>query len=62
VEQFGRLTISDVIDAANSTEAARVDVSWPAGQTYPSSVRVDMSKRMVDEEIGYSISNVDVVS
>src|SRR5688500_17259847 len=35
------LTINDVIGHANDTGAASVQVEWPAGQDYPSSVYVD---------------------
>jgi hypothetical protein len=52
------LTINDIIDAANDTTAARVDVVWPAGQDYPTSVYVDKNLNMADEEIGYTVSNV----
>ena len=52
------LTINDVIDEANNTEAASVRVEWPAGQDYPDSVYVDQDENMVDEERGYQVSNV----
>ena len=52
------LTINDVIDAANNTSAARVDVVWPPGQEYPSSVYVDEDEKIADEEIGYTVSEV----
>jgi len=54
------VTINDIIDAANDTEAASVEVEWPPGQDYPSSVYVDKDEKMVDEEIGYGVSNVKV--
>jgi hypothetical protein len=54
------LTINDVIDEANDTEAASVEVDWPAGQAYPNSVYVDESLDTVDEERGYQVSNVVV--
>jgi hypothetical protein len=60
VDGYRRLTINDVIDAANNTLAARVDVTWPTGQDYPSKVYVDRSERIADEELGYSISDVTV--
>jgi hypothetical protein len=60
VEPYRRLTINDVIDAANDTEADRVDVVWPAGQDYPTSVYVDPQKNAMDEEVGYEISDVNV--
>jgi hypothetical protein len=54
------LTINDVIARANDTSADKVTVDWPAGQDYPSSVYVDPHKNMADEEIGYTISDVQV--
>ena len=54
------LTINDIIEAANDTAADHVDVSWPPGQDYPTSVYVDEDTNMADEELGYSISDVRV--
>jgi hypothetical protein len=54
------LTINDVIDRANDTEADKVTVEWPAGQDYPTSVYVDGHKGMADDEVGYTIANVQV--
>ena len=54
------MTINDVIEKANDTEAARVDVDWPAGQDYPNSVYVDGNEQIADDETGYTIANVEV--
>jgi hypothetical protein len=54
------LTINDVIAKANDTSADKVKVDWPAGQDYPSSVYVDPHKTMADEEVGYTIADVEV--
>jgi hypothetical protein len=54
------LTINDIIEKANDTEADRVDVDWPAGQDYPNSVFVDSKKSMADEEVSYTIASVVV--
>ena len=54
------LTINDIIEAANNTAAARVEVVWPAGQDYPTSVYVDENENTIDEEIGYAVSEVRV--
>jgi len=54
------LTINDIIDKANDTEADHVEVEWPEGQDYPDSVFVDGDKNAADDEIGYTISNVQV--
>jgi len=53
-----RLTINDVIDAANTTHASHVVVRWPTGQDRPTSVWVDTSATMADEEIGCTILHV----
>jgi hypothetical protein len=54
------LTINDIIDKANDTEADRVEVEWPPGQDYPNRVFVDRHQTMADEEVGYTIANVVV--
>jgi hypothetical protein len=56
------LTINDIIEKANDTEAARVDVDWPAGQDYPNSVYVDGDQQIADDETGYTISKVTPTS
>jgi hypothetical protein len=56
------LTINDIIEQANDTEADMVTVDWPAGQDYPNSVYVDGHKSMADDETGYTISKVSVTS
>jgi hypothetical protein len=58
--QFMRVTINDIIDAANTRHAYQVKVRWPDGQDYPTSVWVDKDANMADEEIGYSIHHVTV--
>lgn len=60
VDDFHRLTINDVIDAANDTGAYSVQVEWPAGQDHPDSVYVDQDDHIMDEEVGYAISDVVV--
>ena len=57
-DEFMWLTINDVIDEANNTDAASVEVDWPAGQDYPHSVYVDEDLQMADEERGYQVSDV----
>jgi hypothetical protein len=59
-EDVRRLTLDDIIGAANDTQAFEVDVRWPDGQDYPSSVQVDLQERMVDEEFGNRVSDVVV--
>ena len=57
--EWQRVTINDVIGAANDTDAYDVDVRWPADQDYPTSVWVDRKASTIDEEIGYTIRDVD---
>ncbi len=59
---YRQLTIQEIVDAANDTEAADVQVRWPAGQDYPTSVYVDQNQMTADEEIGYAISDVAPVA
>ena len=53
-----RVSINDVIDAANTQDAYQVRVRWPKGQDYPASVWVDPDANAADEEIGYSVRDV----
>ncbi len=53
-------TINDVIDEANDTESAQVDVDWPEGQDWPNSVAVDRIEEAVDDEVTYSVRGVEV--
>lgn len=59
-DDYRRLTINDVIDAANDTDAYSVQVEWPEGEDHPDSVYVDQDNHMMDEEVGYAISDVVV--
>ena len=54
------MTIQDIIDLGNDPDAAQVDVEWPAGQEYPTSVYIDKDKMTADEEVTYVISDVEV--
>ena len=54
------VTIDEVIAAAETPGAHRVEVDWPEGQDHPSSVAVDPSERAVDEEFGYLVDDVEV--
>ena len=57
-DEYARVTIQDVIDKGNDPEAAQVDVEWPAGQDYPSSIYVDQDRMVADEEVTWVISDV----
>jgi hypothetical protein len=52
------LSINDIIDKANDSDAERVDVEWPPGQEYPDHVFIGGREDVADDEIGYSISGV----
>jgi hypothetical protein len=54
------LTIDDIIDKANDTEADLVEVDWPDGQDYPNSVYVDTSRTVADDEVHYTVADVAV--
>ena len=57
-DEYARVTIQDVIDKGNDPKAAQVDVEWPAGQDYPTSIYVDQDKMVADEEVTWVISDV----
>ena len=57
-DEYARVTIQDVIDKGNDPKADQVDVEWPAGQDYPTSVYVDQDKMVADEEVTWVISDV----
>lgn len=58
--EYMQLTINDVIDSANDPQADDVEVDWPDGQDYPSSVAVDQSKQAMDDEVTYVVKDVAV--
>ncbi len=60
VPEAGRLTIDDIIDAANDPGVDEVEVDWPTGQAWPDEVRIDRIAAARDDEVGYRISDVDV--
>lgn len=57
---FARLTINDVIARANDPQVADAEVTWPAGQEYPTTVAIDQIERATDDEVTYTIRNVQV--
>ena len=59
-EEPFRLSIDDVIEAANDTGAHEVTVDWPAGQDFPSSVYVDSDEMVADDERGFEVGDVVV--
>jgi hypothetical protein len=61
-EEWARVSLDDVIAAANDTEADVVEVDWPAGADHPTRVSVDRDLKAMDEEITYVVSDVQVSS
>lgn len=58
------LSIEDVLaraEEARDQDAAEVRVEWPEGTDHPTEVWIDRDERMVDEELGWTISRVDVL-
>lgn len=55
------LTIDDVIDLANDTDADHVDVTWPRGQDHPSSVSVTQGERLADASTSYAVAEVELM-
>jgi hypothetical protein len=61
-EEWARLTLDDIIAAANDTEADVVEVDWAEDADHPTRVSVDRDTDAVDEEITYVVSDVQVSS
>lgn len=57
---FARLTINDVIARANDPQVAEAEVTWPAGQAHPTTVAIDQIERATDDEVTYTIRDVQV--
>ncbi|KRA38064.1 MULTISPECIES: DUF6174 domain-containing protein [unclassified Nocardioides] len=60
VPEFGRLTINDIIARANDPKIDEAEVTWPAGQDYPSTVALDHLEMATDDEVTYTIKDVQV--
>lgn len=60
-----RLSIEDVLAAAEEARAAgahEVTVEWPEDSESPTEVYIDRNEMAMDEEVGYTISDLDVVA
>ncbi|GAA4808854.1 DUF6174 domain-containing protein [Nocardioides caeni] len=59
---FARLTINDILDAADEAEAGdgSADVTWPSGSDHPTSVAIDRIAGAIDDEVTYTIRAVQV--
>ena len=58
--EFARLGINDLIAKANDPTVFKADVTWPAGTDHPTKVVIDQIENAVDDEVTYTISNVEV--
>ena len=58
-DDYLEVTIQDLIDKGNDPKAAQVDVEWPAGQLWPTSIYVDGDKMIADDEVTWVISDVE---
>lgn len=60
VPAAARLSIQDIIDRANEAEAkgGKVEVTWPATQDHPAKVAIDTIPRATDDEVTYTITDV----
>ncbi|KRB74925.1 hypothetical protein ASE01_16210 [Nocardioides sp. Root190] len=58
--EYARLTINDVIARANDARVAAVEVVWPAGQDHPDRVVIDQIEMATDDEVTYTIRDVQV--
>jgi hypothetical protein len=59
-----RLSIEDVLAQAEEAEAAgahEVTVEWPEDSEHPTEVYIDRNEMAVDEELGYTLSDLQVV-
>lgn len=58
--EFARLTINDIIAKANDPSVFEADVTWPAGTDHPTKIAIDQIENAVDDEVTYTISDVQV--
>jgi hypothetical protein len=57
-----RLTIDDLLAKAADPKVDEVDMEWPDGQDYPTSIALDPIKNAVDDEVTYYLSDVTVTA
>jgi hypothetical protein len=60
-----RLSIEDVLAQAEEAEQAgahEVTVEWPEDSEHPTEVYIDRNEMAVDEEVGYTLSDLEVVA
>ncbi|TQK70148.1 hypothetical protein FBY23_1920 [Nocardioides sp. SLBN-35] len=56
--EFARLTINDILEQAHAPGIAKKKIEWPDGQDHPSSVMIDRIAQGVDDEVTYTIKDV----
>ncbi|KAA1418775.1 hypothetical protein F0U44_09805 [Nocardioides humilatus] len=54
------ITLDEVIAHANDTDAASIEVDWPAGQDWPNTIAIDNVENATDDEVTYVVSDVQV--
>ena len=57
---FARLSIDDILAQAHAPGIAKAKIDWPDGQDHPSSVMIDRISQGVDDEVTYTIKDVQV--
>lgn len=57
---FVRLSINDIIAKANDPSVHEAEVTWPDGTDHPTKVAIDQIENAVDDEVTYTISDVQV--
>ncbi|MBM7515846.1 DUF6174 domain-containing protein [Nocardioides nitrophenolicus] len=58
--EFARLSINDILAQAHAPEIAKTKIDWPDGQDHPGSVMIDRIAQGVDDEVTYTIKDVQV--
>lgn len=58
--EFVRLSINDLIAKANDPSVFAADVTWPDGTDHPTKIAIDQIENAVDDEVTYTISDVQV--
>ena len=58
--EFTELTINDILEQAHAPGIAKTKIDWPEGQAHPDSVMIDRIAQGVDDEVTYTIKDVQV--
>ncbi|MFB9765223.1 DUF6174 domain-containing protein [Nocardioides kongjuensis] len=57
---FAWLSIDDILAQAHAPGIAKAKIDWPDGQDHPGSVMIDRIAQGVDDEVTYTIKDVQV--